>query len=301
MNLKIENLSVSLNNGNEVLKDIRIEIKEGEWIGLVGETGSGKTTFLRAILRILPEKMFFKDGRILFNGKDLLKIKEEEIRRIRGKEICLIIQEPHLYFNPSIKIYRQIEEYALFHGMEKKDLKERIYNSLRLSGFEEPENWIKMFPFQLSSGMLQRIGIGMALLHEPKFIFADEPTSSLDRAHEKQIIDLLGNLKSKRDMGFIFVTHMIDLLKDVTEKMAVVYKGNLLEIGKTYEIFQNPFHPYTSLLIGKSSFQKFSAPLKKNLNSCPFYYFCSFRISRCLEIPPYFEKYGRVVRCWIYE
>ncbi len=301
MNLKIENLSVSLNDGNEVLKDIRIEIKEREWVGLIGETGSGKTTFLRAILRTLPEKMFFKDGRILFNGKDILKIEEEEMRKIRGKEICLIIQEPHLYFNPSIKIYNQIEEYALIHGMEKKNLKEKIYNSLILSGFEDPERWIKMFPFQLSSGMLQRIGIGMALLNEPKFILADEPTSSLDKIHEKQIIHLLWDLKRKRNIGFIFVTHRIELLKDLTENIAVIYKGNLLEIGKTDEIFSEPFHPYTSILVGKSLFKRDLTPLMKNSDSCPFYHFCSSKISECLNPPPYFEKHGRIVKCWKYE
>ncbi len=300
MSLRIENLSISSFDGKEILKDVNLEIKEGEWVGLVGETGSGKTTILRAILRVLPEKIFVKKGRILFNGKNLLEMREREIRRIRGKEIFMIIQEPHLYFNPSVKIYKQIEEFLLSHECGKKDLKERIHKSLSLAGLEESEKWVKMFPFQLSSGMLQRIGIGMALLHEPKFILADEPTSSLDRVHEKQIINLFMNLKNLKEMGFVFVTHKIDLLKEITEKTAVIYKGHILEVGGTENIFLEPFHPYTSLLLGKSSFQ-YHFQRMEDSKSCFFSFFCPSKMKKCEKMPPLFEKYGREVRCWLYE
>lgn len=301
MSLRIENLSISSFDGEEILKDVNLEIKEGEWMGLVGETGSGKTTILRAILRVLPEEMFVKKGKILFNGKNLLEMSEREIRRIRGKEIFMIIQEPHFYFNPSVKIYKQIEEFLLSHGHGKKDSKERIYRSLLLAGLEESEKWIKMFPFQLSSGMLQRIGIGMALLHEPRFILADEPTSSLDRVHEKQIINLFMNLKNLKEMGFIFVTHKIDLLKGMTEKIALIYKGYILEVGETDTIFLEPFHPYTSLLLGKTSFKKYHFQRMENKKSCFFYALCPSKMKKCKELPPLFERYGRAVRCWLYE
>lgn len=302
--MKIENLSVSLINGieREILKDIDLEINSGEWMGLVGETGSGKTTLLRSIIRLLPEGMFFKKGKILFDGKDLLKINEEEMRKIRGSEIFMIIQEPHSYFNPSIKIYRQIKEFAISHRKEgERDLDDVIYNCLEFAGLEEPEKWVKMFPFQLSSGMLQRIGIGMALLYEPKFILADEPTSSLDRVHEKQIINLFLNLKATKKIGFIFVTHRIELLKDLAEKIAVIYKGCLLEVGETKKVFLDPLHPYTSLLLRGSAFGK---PLFRpidNQYSCSFSNLCPSRFKKCEENPPYFKREDRVVRCWKYE
>jgi oligopeptide transport system ATP-binding protein len=301
MKLKIENLCISSYEGKEILKDINLEINEGEWIGLAGETGSGKTTLLKAILRILPERMFFKKGRIILDGKDLLRVREKEMRGIRGKEISMIIQEPHLYFNPSINIFKQIEEFALSHGMGKDQLRERIFSFLELAGFEEPEKWIKMFPFQLSSGMLQRIGIGMALLHEPKFILADEPTSSLDNVHEKQIINLFRSLKKIKKMGFIFVTHKIDLLKGITEKTAVIYKGHILEFGGTDNLFLEPFHPYTSLLLGKSLFGKYHFRRIENQNSCSLSSFCPSKMKKCEEMPPLFERNGRSVRCWLYE
>ncbi len=301
MSLKIEDLSISSLDGKEILKDINLEIKEGEWIGLAGENGSGKTTLLRAILRVLPERMFFRKGRIILDGKDLLKVSEKEIRQIRGKEIFMIIQEPHLYFNPSINIFKQIEEFALSHGLDKNQIRERIFSSLELAGFEEPEKWLKMFPFQLSSGMLQRIGIGMALLHESKFILADEPTSSLDNVHEKQIINLFISLKNIKKIGFIFVTHRIDLLKGITEKTVIIYKGYILEVGKTDNLFLEPFHPYTSALLGKPLFRKYHFKRIENQNSCFFSSFCPSKMKKCEEMPPIFEKYGRVVRCWLYE
>lgn len=302
MILKIENLTVSLINGleKEILKDIDLEINAGEWLGLVGETGSGKTTLLRSIIRLLPEKMYFKGGKILFDGKDLLQIKEEEMRKIRGNKIFMIIQEPHFYFNPSIRIYRQIEEFFHSHRRgEEMDLDDTIYDCLKLACLEESEKWVKMFPFQLSSGMLQRIAIGMALLHEPKFILADEPTSSLDRVHEKQIINLFLNLRATKKIGFIFVTHRIELLKDLAEKIAVIYKGHLLEVGETGKVFSEPLHPYTSLLLGKLTFEK-SFPLE-NQYFCPFSKFCPSRSKKCEENPPYFRREGRLVKCWEYE
>lgn len=300
MSLRIEDLSVSSFDGKEILKDVNFEIKEGEWMGLVGESGSGKTTILRAILRVLPEGMFFKRGGIFLDGKNLLEMGEKEMRKIRGKEIFMIMQEPHLYFNPSIKIYKQIEEFLLSHRYGKKNLKERIHNSLSLAGLEESEKWIKMFPFQLSSGMLQRISIGMAFLHKPKFILADEPTSSLDRVHEKQIINLFISLRNFKEMGFVFVTHKIDLLKGITEKIAVIYRGHILEFGETENLFSEPFHPYTSLLLGKSSFEKYYFQRIDN-KFCFFNPFCPSKMKKCEELPPLFEKYGRRIRCWLYE
>lgn len=304
MIMKIENLSVSLINGTEreILKDIDLEINAGEWVGLVGETGSGKTTLLRSIIRLLPEGMFFKKGKILFEGKDLLQTHEEEMRKIRGNKLFMIIQEPHSYFNPSIKIYRQIKEFAISHRKgRERDLDDTIYNCLELVGLEEPEKWVKMFPFQLSSGMLQRIGIGMALLCEPKFILADEPTSSLDRVHEKQIINLFANLRATKKIGFILVTHRIELLKDLSEKIAVIYKGCLLEVGETGKIFSDPLHPYTSLLLRGSTFGKSLFRIIDSQYSCPFSNFCPSRFKKCEVNPPYFKREGRVVRCWKYE
>lgn len=299
MSLKVENLTVSLMD-RIVLRDINFQLERGEWLGVAGETGSGKTTLLRSILRILPEKMSVERGRVLYKGNDLLKLGEKEMEKIRGKEIFLIIQEPHIYFNPSVRIYKQMEEFALIHGWDKKDLKDRVFHSLELAGLEDPEKWIRMFPFQLSSGMLQRIGIGMALLHEPEFILADEPTSSLDRVHEKNILHLFLNLKSIRENGFIFVSHKIGLLKEVTDKIAIIYRGTIVEMGKTEDIFSNPLHPYTSNLLGRCSPENSLFPQNIMHDSCPFLNMCNYKISLCRENPPFLEKYNRKIRCWLY-
>lgn len=298
MSLEVKNLAVFSGN-RKILNDVSFEIKRGEWMGVAGETGSGKTTLLRSILRLLPGKMSFRGGEILYKGNNLLKFPEKEMEKIRGKEIFLINQEPHLYFNPSVRIYKQLEEFASIHGL-KKDLKEKICSSLELAGLENPEKWIGMFSFQLSSGMLQRIGIGMALLHEPEFILADEPTSSLDRVNEKIILHLFLSLRSVKKIGFIFVTHKINLLKEVTDKIAIIYKGNILEIGKSEDVFSNPLHPYTLLLLGKRPIRNSLFSINSVTEACPFFNRCNLKNSQCMEDPPNVEKYNRKIRCWLY-
>ncbi len=304
MGLRIENLSVSfVKDGleNQVLKNVNIEIKDNEWVGLAGETGSGKTTLLRSILKLLPENAKVKEGNVFFNGKDLLSRKEKEIREIRGKEIFLIIQEPHLYFNPLRKIFPQIVELLLSHKLEKYSvIKDRIYYYLEILGLDDPQKLLESYSFQLSSGMLQRLGIALALIVEPKIILADEPTSSLDNVHEKQIMNILKNLK-KNERSLVFVTHKIDLLKEIVEKVGILYKGSLVEYGDTEDLFSEPLHPYSCFLLRKTSYGKIVFSELKDTQFCPFFHSCPFKFSLCKDPPPIIEKNnGRRVRCWMY-
>ncbi|MGQ9618353.1 MAG: ATP-binding cassette domain-containing protein [Candidatus Aminicenantia bacterium] len=302
MEIEVENLIVSyIKEGRNIriLKEINFEIKKEEWLGIVGESGSGKTTLLLTILKLLPENGYIEEGRILYNGENLLELSEKELQSLRGKEIFLINQEPHLYFNPLRRILPQIIEFAFSHGLKKRDeVRERILKYIEIVGLEESEKWLNFFPFQLSSGMLQRICISMALLIKPQLILADEPTSFLDSVNEKQVLNLLKKLRNFGEFSLIIVTHKIESLKGLTEITGVLYNGFLVEFGKTNDIFSEPLHPYTSFLLKKIGIKTFSS--LKDESKCPFIFNCPYKFYKCEKLPPYAKLNGRRVRCWIY-
>ncbi|WP_027359558.1 ABC transporter ATP-binding protein [Desulforegula conservatrix] len=260
--LKIENLGVSFISGQnkvEAVKGISFEIMQGETFALAGESGSGKSATAHSILRLLPTYAFFsKESRITFRDKDLSKASEAEMRKIRGDRISMIFQEPLSALNPLHKIGRQIEEMLLIHqGIKGKKAKDRVIELLDLTGIPDPDKKITNYPHQLSGGQRQRVMIAMALANNPELLIADEPTTALDVTVQAQILCLIKDLQKKFGMAVLFISHDLDILKNFSDRIAVMKDGQIVESGKTSDIFREQSHEYTkSLITTEISFQK---------------------------------------------
>jgi len=249
--LKIKDLSVEYKTDDgtsHVLNNISLTINKGETLGLVGETGAGKTTTALAIMRLLPKRTgFIKNGEILFeNNQNLLKLTEAEMRLIRGESISMIFQDPMTSLNPVIKIGDQIRESLEIHrqDMTSKEMDEKVEEILELVGI--PAARKNEYPHQFSGGMKQRVVIAIALSCEPKLLIADEPTTALDVTIQAQVLHLMNNLKTKLDTSMLLITHDLGIVSQTCEKVAVMYAGTIIEFGTAEDIFLgNDHHPYT--------------------------------------------------------
>ena len=315
MLLNVKNLEVNLSIRKakfSILREIEIVLKRGETLALVGESGCGKTLTALSILRLLPPRMRIEKGEIIYEGVNLLNLKEEEIRRIRGKEIAMIFQEPSVALNPVFTIGEQVAEVLRVHqGLNKREAQERTIELLKQVRIPDPHLRYKSYPHQLSGGMKQRVVIAMALAAEPKVLIADEPTTALDVTVQAQILDLLLQLKEDKGLSLIFITHNLALTKSFADAMAVMYFGQIVEYGNSDSLLKDPYHPYTKGLISSLP-QDPSSPLRPipgtvpNINAkisgCPFHNRCSYKTQKCsLLCPPFFEIKERKVRCWLYE
>ncbi len=251
--LEIENLTIKYITEDEVVdavNDISITIYEGETLGLVGETGAGKTTTALGIMRLVPNppgKII--NGKILYDGKDILKVSDTEIRAIRGSQISMIFQDPMTSLNPVMTVGEQIAEVIQIHEKLKKDAAmKKAKEMLELVGI--PGARSNDYPHQFSGGMKQRVVIAISLACNPKLLIADEPTTALDVTIQAQVLDLMNELKKKFKTSMMLITHDLGVVAQVCDKVAIMYAGEIIESGTLEDLFNNPKHPYTHGLFG---------------------------------------------------
>ncbi len=309
--LEIKNLTTEIKIPNGIIKPVEIEkffVPKGKIIGLAGESGSGKSMTAYSILNLFPTSAArVKDGEINFKGRNLLKLKEKELRKIRGNEIGMVFQDYSLTFNPVVKIGKQLKEELKAHNIGDRD--NRILSSLEEVGLSE--DIIDRYPHELSGGMLQRVGIVSALICDPELVIADEPTTALDVTIQAQILDLLKELQKKKNFTLLIITHDLGVIADISDYVYIMYTGKVVEVNDVYSIFNEPKHPYTKgLLKGAFSMQsakkEIEQPIKGSIpnltelpNGCRFNPRCPEVMEICKrEFPPFFDN---KVACWLYK
>jgi peptide/nickel transport system ATP-binding protein len=297
---------------------VDFSINEGETLGLVGESGCGKSMTALSIMRLVPEPMGrIVEGSIHFGGKDLVKMTESEMRKIRGNRISMVFQEPMTSLNPVFKVGFQIAEAIQLHQeVPAKEAWERSIEMLRLVGITSPESRVNEYPHQMSGGMRQRVMIGMALSCRPKLMIADEPTTALDVTIQAQILDLINRLKEKVGSSILLITHNLGVVAEIAQYVGVMYAGHIVEYADVIHLFKNPKHPYTVGLFQSIPKKKKSAK-RERLQAipglvpdllelpvgCKFQDRCSQVFQKCKDEPPSFIEIepGHQVRCWLYE
>jgi oligopeptide/dipeptide ABC transporter ATP-binding protein len=252
--LKIENLHISFGSGEHKARAVRgidLEIKRGEIHSLVGESGSGKTVTSTCVMGLLPEPPAVIDaGSIFYKDRDILKFSEEERRKTRGREIAMVFQEPGKYLNPAIRIGEQIMEMLRLHlDMNHSEAEKKALEILELVGLGGNRRVLSSYPHELSGGMKQRVMIAIAICCNPSLLIADEPTTALDVTLQLQILKLIMQLRRKLDMGILFISHDLAVVHDISDRVSVIYAGKIVETGSREEIFKDPRHPYTRLLL----------------------------------------------------
>ncbi|REJ08457.1 MULTISPECIES: ABC transporter ATP-binding protein [Halobacillus] len=253
--LDVKNLHVSFDTyGGEVkaVRGVNFDVKKGETLAIVGESGSGKSVTTKALMHLIPKPPGrIKEGEILFEGRDLAKMNEKQMQKIRGKEISMIFQDPMTSLNPTMKVGNQIMEGLIKHQkMSKPQARKRVMELLELVGIPDAENRMKQYPHQFSGGMRQRVVVAIALACNPKLLIADEPTTALDVTIQAQILELMKDIQKKTDSATIFITHDLGVVANVADRVAVMYAGKIVEVGTVDDIFYNPQHPYTWGLLG---------------------------------------------------
>lgn len=254
MLLEIKNLEVFFKSSQGAVKAVNgvdINIREGVTSAIVGESGSGKSVTSLAIMGLLEDSSIEKiSGEINFDGKNLLELSEEELRKIRGNEISMIFQEPMTSLNPALKVGYQMSEVFIEHfNMDKKTAKEKSIEMIKKVEIQRAEEVYNSYPHELSGGMRQRIMIAMALSSNPKLLIADEPTTALDVTIQKEVLELMRKLKEDLNTSIIFITHDLAVVSDIADYVNVLYAGKVVERAKSEDIFANPLHPYTRGLL----------------------------------------------------
>lgn len=296
--LEIKNLDVffrSVKNPIKVLSGVSFQIEEGEVFGLVGESGCGKSLTALSIMGILPHNAFAK-GEIMFKGRNLLSLDSESMRKIRGKEISMIFQEPMTSLNPVLTVGYQVAEVLMTHnGLSKKEALSYTVELFRAVRIPSPETRINEYPHQMSGGMRQRVMIAMAIACKPALLIADEPTTALDVTIQAQILNLIQTLREEMKMAVLLITHDLGIIAENVKRVAIMYAGRLMEIMQIEELFKNPRHPYTiGLLESLPKGKGYNlipipgiVPEPHNLPSgCKFSNRCRFMIPKCKEKEP---------------
>lgn len=251
--LAINNLTVVINNHKQtpIVRQVSLRVEPGEIVGLVGASGSGKTTTGYSVLGLLDPALAVREGEIIFKGKNLLRCQEDYLRKVRGGQISMIFQEPLNAFNPVFSIGYQIDEMLQFHTDMSSDARQtRILELLDLVGLPEPQRIIKNYPHQLSGGMRQRAMIAQAIAANPELIIADEPTSSLDVTLQARIIELFQKIRKELGLSFLLITHDLGMVGHLCDRTAVMCQGQIVETGETGKIVAEPQHEYTKRLLG---------------------------------------------------
>jgi oligopeptide/dipeptide ABC transporter ATP-binding protein len=301
--------------GNRIVKaveDVSFTLRAGETLGLVGESGCGKTTTCLSIVGLLPSAARIVGGQVILNGTDLAKKSRREMRQIRGGEIAMILQDPMASLNPLFCIYTQVAEPAYYHlGMRSRSLRRRVEQLLQAVRIPSPAMRMRGYPHQMSGGMRQRIVGAIALSGGPQLIIADEPTTNLDVTIQAQYLDLLLDIQQEAGVALIFVTHNLGIVAKMCNRMAVMYAGRIVEMGAVRDLFDAPKHPYTKALLGSmaklgSKEPLFAIPgqppdLARLPPGCAFHPRCADAMPQCETQDPDDVECGSewTARCWL--
>lgn len=316
--LEVNNLSTSFfTKFGEVkaVNNVSFTLDEGEVLAIVGESGSGKSVTSMSIMQLVAKGGKITNGEILFNGKNLVDLKESEMAKIRGKDISMIFQDPMTCLNPVYTIGNQMEEVLKLHfkDMTKQERHDRCIEMLNKVGLSNPEDRLKQYPHELSGGMRQRIMIAISLLCNPKLLIADEPTTALDVTIQAQIIDLLRELKDEYHTAIIIITHDLGVVANIADRVNVMYCGEIVETAEIRDLYYKPAHPYTwgllkalpRLDMKENELQPIpgSTPdLLLEMKSCPFFDRCDCGMECCRDGKPeiYDLGNGQKAKCWRY-
>jgi len=316
--LELRNLSTHYvsSRGTRVVRavdEVSLRVNAGETLGIVGESGSGKSTLALTILRILPPAARIVSGEILFEGEDLVTKPEDEMRRVRGKRIAMILQDPMASLNPLFTIGNQVAEPIRVHeGVGRASAWTRARDLLKSVRIPSPETRVTQYPHEMSGGMRQRIVGAIAISCEPRLLIADEPTTSLDLTIQAQYLNLLRELQRAHDLALIFITHNLGIVAKMCDQLAVMYAGRVVESGPVSQIFNTPRHPYTEALLNSiprmsDSRQRLTAidgqppDLAALPAGCSFQPRCPRAFDHCREETPpeVIPAEGRTTRCWL--
>jgi oligopeptide transport system ATP-binding protein len=294
---------------------ISYTLDQGQTLGIVGESGCGKSVSVLSVMRLIPQPPGqIVGGEVLFEGQDLLKMGANEIRRVRGNRIAMIFQDPMTSLNPVLTIGQQVGEALELHmGMDRGQARRRTVELLDMVGIPEARDRIDDYPHQFSGGMRQRVMIAMALSCNPQILIADEPTTALDVTIQAQIVDLVKRLRDEIGMAVIWITHDLGIIAGLAEKVIVMYAGYIVERAGVKELYGDPHHPYTVGLLGSlprlddanrgrlTSIDGLPPDLIDLQSGCPFYPRCSYHIDRCAEEMPHLEPVGinHEIACWV--
>ena len=292
---------------------ISFDLQPGGSLGIVGESGSGKTVTSLSIMRLLEPPGFIAGGRVLFRGRDMVGLSEREIRDIRGRQVCLVFQDPMTSLNPVYRVGDQVVEAMQAHGdLDGHAAMERVVGLFQLLGIPAPERRVHEYPHQLSGGMRQRVMIAMALANEPELLILDEPTTALDVTIQAQILDLIRGLRRRVNTAVLLITHDIGVVEEICEQVLVMYGGRVMERGTVAQVTADPKHPYTrGLLASIPTRAKRGARLDaiggavpnplRMPPGCPFQPRCAHAMAQCARDPGLRDPGdGRRVACWLY-
>ena len=317
--LSVEGLKTQFHTDDGTVKavdGVSFSIKKGETLGLVGESGCGKSVTALSVMRLISQPGRVADGRISFDGVNLLDLPENEMRQVRGNKISMIFQEPMTSLNPVFTVGNQIIEAIILHQKKSKsEAREQTIEMLRKVKIPSPETRVDEYPHQLSGGMRQRVMIAMALSCNPKLLIADEPTTALDVTVQAQILDLLKDLQKEFGMSILIITHNLGVVADIADNVAVMYASKIVEYSSAKEIFGSPKHPYTGGLfksvprLGASKLEKLSVipgvvPNPTRFPSgCKFHPRCPVAEARCKDIEPTLKEIapGHLASCLLLE
>ena len=316
--LEVQSLQTQFSTSGGVVRavdGVSWDVQEGETVALVGESGCGKSVSALSVMRLVSAPAGrIVGGRILFKGRDLLTLSEEEMRRLRGRELAMIFQEPMTSLNPVLTIARQLTEGLEIHlGLDSGAARRRAAELLSMVGISDPERRLPQYPHQFSGGMRQRMMIAMALACNPSLILADEPTTALDVTIQAQILELLKDLSRRLGVAMLIITHNLGVVARYADRVNVMYAGRIVERGTARELYANPRHPYTMRLL--KSVPRLDVPRRLRLDpiegqppdltrlpgGCAFGPRCGFRVERCgAEVPPLrpIGDAGHVAACW---
>jgi peptide/nickel transport system ATP-binding protein len=314
--LSVENLVVhfhTIDGTVFALNGVDFNVRKGEVLGLVGETGCGKTATSLAILRLLPDNAEVLSGRIVFEGQDLLNEKSEDVAKIRGRRLSMIFQDPASSLNPVFRVGTQILDVmkAYYPNDDEHALVRMAQERLKMAELPDPESVMRLYPHELSGGMQQRVIMAVALCSSPSLIIADEPTTALDVTIQAQLLALLKKLKDALGLSVLLITHNLGLVRELCDRVAIMYAGSIVEIAEVQRIFQNPLHPYTrgllsSVVSGRLRGQTLhhisgSVPsLISPPSGCRFNPRCTFALEICKGERPRLEEVepGHLVACY---
>jgi oligopeptide/dipeptide ABC transporter ATP-binding protein len=282
----------------DVLRGVTFDVKQGEFFSIVGETGCGKTMTGLSVLRLIPPPGRITNGHIIFHGEDLLKKNQDEMQKIRGARISMILQDPSTSLNPVFTIGYQISKVISRHlKLNKKQTKRRGFSLLKDVGLPDPEEVYLSYPHQLSGGMQQRAMIAIALAAEPELIIADEPTTALDVTIQAQILELIIRLQQEHNISILLISHNLGVVAETSQRVAVLYSGSVVEIANAEQLFSQPQHPYSmGLLAALPSIERDEGELPyipgnvpsghEDIKGCSFAPRCSYVMEHCWHNPP---------------
>ena len=247
--LELKNVSISFDTPKgevEAVRGVNLSLQKGEILAIVGESGCGKTVLSQSVLKLLPKTSRIKNGQIIVEGEDITHFKEKQMRNLRGSVLSMVFQDPMTTLNPTVPIGKQVTESIIKHNkVSKEEAKQRAIEMLHLVGIDDPEYRFALQPHFFSGGMRQRCVLAIALASNPKILFADEPTTSLDVTVQAKILDLLLEIRDKTGISIIFISHDLGVVARIADRVAVMYAGKIVEIGTAEEVFYDPRHPYT--------------------------------------------------------